>query len=391
MKPVLPLSDLKIRNLRPKEKTYKAFDGGGLYLEVLPSGTKSWRLKHKAGNQDKRESFGKWPEVSLKRARELAAGFKAKLGDAPQSPAISPQALFELWQDKFLGQYTGKEIKIKKRFIYHYILPKISHIGLNELTPAQLLESVFKPIEEASHFETAHRVKGLLSQVLTFGVSSGYLAHNVARDLDGALAPKPKAIHRPSFVDKEKVGRLVLATRTYSGSPAVTYALRILPYVFVRPGELRHAEWGEISLGEKVWRLPPEKMKMRRPHIVPLSCQVAQMLSELRRHTGQHKLVFPGSRVITRPISDAAINAALRYLGYERGEICGHGFRSMASTLLNEMGYNTDWIERQLAHVEGNSVRAAYNYAQYLPERQKMMQDWADFLDSLADKACLPR
>jgi integrase len=171
---------------------------------------------------------------------------------------------------------------------------------------------------------------------------------------------------------------------SYKGNISVVYALRLLPYLFVRPGELRAALWSEIDWEERLWRIPAEKMKMKRPHLVPLADQVVEMLTELRRFTGEHALLFPGTRQKDRPISDVTLIAALRYLGYAQGEIVPHGFRSMASTLLNEQGYNRDWIERQLAHVPGG-VRAVYNYAQYLPERRKMTQDWADYLDKLRD------
>ncbi|MDR2199926.1 MAG: site-specific integrase [Deltaproteobacteria bacterium] len=196
----------------------------------------------------------------------------------------------------------------------------------------------------------------------------------------------PQVTHRATIINPDKIGKLLAQINEYDGLPSVKFALRLLPYLFVRPGELRWAEWTEINLETAVWRIPADKMKMKTPHIVPLASQIIKIIEELKKYTGDSKYLFPGSRSISRPISDVTLTAALRYLGYSREEICPHGFRAMASTLLNEQGYNTDWIERQLAHSERNSVRASYNHAQYLPERKKMMQDWADYLDSLIIK-----
>jgi integrase len=263
-------------------------------------------------------------------------------------------------------------------------------LSVVELTSETVLRELLRPIEDAGHREQAHRVKGTLSRVLRFAMAEGLIGRDVTAPLFGALAPVQRK-HMATMTDPKKVGRLILDLRNYSGGPSVRFALRMLPYVFVRPGELRRAEWAEFDLERGVWRIPAERMKMRAAHLVPLSRQVTRLLEELKELTGTGPYLFPSNRSITRPISDMAINAALRYLGYEKGEITGHGFRAMASTMLNERGYNSDWIERQLAHVESNGVRAAYNHADWLPERRKMMQDWADLLDRLAEESMKSR
>jgi integrase len=387
MKPIIPLNELKIRNLQPKPKIYKVFDGGGLYLEVLPSGTKVWRLKHKVNNKDTRTNLGKYPIVSLKTARESAAKLKSGIIE-PVTNLYTVKELCGDWAKQFEGSVTLKTWKRKQYYINKCIIPQIGIMDVKSLTAGIILEKVLKPIDEKGIQETAHKLKITISQILRFGVATGKVERDYTLDLRGVLSPI-RVKHYPTILDKYKIGRLILDIKHYSGSPIVSYALKILPYLFVRPGELRHAEWVEIDFKDKIWRISADKMKLKRQHLVPLSNQVIIMLEELKEISGNGQYLFPGSRTKIRPISDAAINAALRYLGYNQDEMTGHGFRAMASTLLNEMGYNSDWIERQLAHVETNGVRAAYNHADYLPERRKMMQYWADFLDKLAADALI--
>ncbi|MDR1873123.1 MAG: site-specific integrase [Deltaproteobacteria bacterium] len=238
-------------------------------------------------------------------------------------------------------------------------------------------------MEALNHLETASRVKSVCSQVLRYGIILGLVERDFTQDLKGYLSA-PTVHHMPTITDPPGVTKLMKAVFSYHGHISVVYGLRLLPYLFVRPGELRAALWSEIDWEEKLWRIPTEKMKMMRPHLVPLADQVITALMDLKNFTGQGELLFPSPRLKTRPISDMALTVALRTLGYGQGEIVPHGFRSMASTLLNEQGYNRDWIERQLAHVPGG-VRAVYNYAEYLPERRKMMADWANYLDKLRD------
>jgi integrase len=286
------------------------------------------------------------------------------------------------WYNRFISKYALKEAKRKQYLLNRFILPFIGHLTINQLSPRYILEKVLRPIEDKGILETAYKVKSLLSLIFKYGVAIGQVDRNIIADIAGAI-PSPNVTHRATILNPKEIGRLLAAIRLYKGQPSVAYALRILPYVFVRPGELRHAEWAEIDLEAAIWRIPAEKMKMKAPHLVPLSRQVVELLRELKVITGDGKYLFPGARVKNKPISDAAVNAALRYLGFSSKEIVGHGFRAMASTLLNEQGFQPDWIERQLAHCERNSVRAAYNHADYLKERIGMMQAWADYLDSL--------
>jgi integrase len=280
----------------------------------------------------------------------------------------------------------AKEIKRKNSILDRVILLFIGHINVSELNSNLILTTVLKPIDERKQSETLKRARFLLSQIFRYGATLGKIDRDFTQDYKGFFAPSV-VVRRATILDKKKIGKLILDIRTYTGSINVSYALKILPYVFVHPGELRHAEWSEIDFQDKLWRIPAGKMKMRSQHVVPLFNQVVALLQELRQYTGQGKYLFPGLRAKTKPISDMAINSALRYLGYGKEEICGHGFRSMASTLLNEKCYGADWIERQLAHTQQNGVRAAYNHAEYLPERRKMMQEWADYLDHLAEEA----
>jgi len=242
-----------------------------------------------------------------------------------------------------------------------------------------------REIEDKGHNETAKRLRQYCEAVFAFAISTGVAERNVGADLRGALAHS-RAKHRPAIIDPKGVAQLLRAIDGYQGSPVVLAALRLAPLVFVRPGELRKAEWAAIDLdaadGPR-WVIPAEKMKMHRDHIVPLSKQAVAIITDLFPLTGQGPYVFPCNRTKGRSMSNMALNAALRRRGYDQGEMCAHGFRAMASTLLNELGWNSDLIERQLAHAERNSIRAAYNRAEYLPERRKMMQAWADYLDKL--------
>lgn len=241
---------------------------------------------------------------------------------------------------------------------------------------------MLRRIEANGTIETAHRVRQHCSQVYRYAISTGRAERDPSNDLLGAI-PAAKVRHYASMVDPKAIGALLLALEGYSGSFVTKCALKLAPLLFVRPGELRQAEWAEVNFEVMEWRIPAIKMKMGGVHIVPLATQVISVLHELQPLTGKGKYLFPGARTLIRPMSENAITAALRTLGYSKEEMTGHGFRSMASTLLNEQGWNRDAIERQLAHGERNSIRAAYNYAEYLPERRKMMQHWADYLDQL--------
>ena len=285
------------------------------------------------------------------------------------------------WFAKYsAGWSESNGVKVLARQV-NYIFPFIGGKPVAEVKAPELLEAL-RHIEKRGSLDTAHRALQDCSRVFRYAIATGRGERDTAADLRGALPPA-KGESFAAIVEPKAVGALLRAIDSYNGGPVVTYALRLAPLVFVRPGELRQAEWAEFDFEGAEWRIPAAKMKMRQVHIVPLARQTFAILRELQPFTGDRRFLFPSFRGDDRPISDVALLAALRRMGYTKEQMCVHGFRSMASTLLNEQGYNRDWIERQLAHGERNSIRAAYNYAEYLPERRRMMQEYADYLDQL--------
>lgn len=390
----MPLSDAKIRTVSPGDKPLKLFDGGGLYLAVSPAGGKTWRLKYRFGGKEQTLTIGRYPQVGLKEAREKARAAKGSLaqgidpGQMKKALATAQaggegsfEAVAREWHERTKGKWTPGHAERVLLRLEQNMFPYIGKIHIGILTAPQILLPLRK-IEERGAIETAHRVLQECGAVCRYAVATGRAERDVAADLKGALAPAiPK--NMPAIVTPSEVGGLLRALEGYTGSEVVKAALRLAPLVFVRPGELRQAEWAEFDFDGKVWIIPAEKMKMRREHRVPLARQVVAILEGLFPLTGRWRYLFPSMRSATRPMSNNTINAALRRIGYEQGEMCGNGFRAMGSTLLNERGWSPDVIEAQLAHVDGNSVRRAYNRALYLEERRRMMQDWADYLDSL--------
>jgi integrase len=392
----MPLSDTACRNAKPKEKPYKLADEKALYLEVMPTGAKYWRMKYRIDGKEKRLAIGVYPDVGLKEARDkrddarklLASGIdpsenrKAEKATQRLNAENSFEAVAREWFSKFSAKWTeGHSSKIIAR-LERDVFPWIGGKAIAELKARDVL-AVLQRIEQRGAIETAHRAGQNCGQIFRYAIATGRAETNPVDALKGALAPvNPE--HHPSVTDPVKIGELLRAIQGYQGDLATRCALKLAPLVFVRPGELRKAEWAEIDLAGAEWRIPAEKMKMRAVHIVPLSSQAVAILAELQPLTGRGKYVFPGVRDHERPMSENTINAALRRMGYTSDQMTGHGFRSMASTLLNEQGWHRDAIERQLAHAERDSVRAAYNYAEHLPERKRMMQAWADYLDGLA-------
>ena len=376
-------------------KRYRLFDSQGLYIEVAPSGGKWWRLKYRILGKEKRLSLGVYPEVSLKDAREKRDQARRSLSEgadpieARKLQSIADGTSFEAvareWFIKFAPGWSESHANRILRRLENDVFPWLGSRSIDQIDPPELLK-VIRRIESRGALETAHRAIRNCGQVFRYAVATGRAERDPTTDLNGALPPA-RSRHYPTITDPEAIGDLLRAIGGYQGSPITRAALRIAPLVFVRPGELRHAEWPDINLKSAEWRIPPEKMKHRRIHLVPLSRQAIAILKELQLLTGHGQYLFPGRRSPRRPMSENTINAALRNLGYDKNQMTGHGFRSMASTLLNEQGcWHRDAIERQLAHVEGNSVRAAYNYAEHLEERRRMMQWWADYLDHLKNK-----
>jgi len=396
----MPITHVAIVNAKPREKPYRLFDGRGLYLEISPSGGRWWRFKYRFDGKEKRLSLGVYPDVSLKEARDHLDDVRRKLragidpgaerkiqGMVFQAPPSG--ATFETVAREWFGKHSpswapGHGDKIIRRLELN-IFPWLGAKPIADIKPLELLGAVQR-IEQRGANETAHRALQNCGRVFRYAVATGRAERDITRDLLGALAPVVER-HHASIVEPKAVGALLRAIDGYAGSLVVRCALRLAPLVFVRPGELRMAEWEEFNLDEGEWRIPAARMKMRAPHFVPLSTQAVEILRELHPLTGDKRFVFPGERSRDRAMSNNTVNAALRRLGYSSEQMTGHGFRSMASTLLNEQGWHPDAIERQLAHQEQNEIRAAYNYAKHLPERRKMMQAWSDYLDRLRSAA----
>ena len=340
-------------------------------------------------------SFGLYPAVSLKMARERREEAKTLLAqgiDPGQQKKQEKEAATDLvfntfehiareWHGKFRERWTEKNTKVILARMQRDIFPFIGSIPIRELKAPQLLD-VARRIEGRGALDYAHRALQYCSMVFRFAIATGKAEHNIVSDLRGALS-LARVKHHATIIEPSRVGQLLRAIDSYEGHFPVTCALKLAPLTFVRPGELRGAAWDEFDFVKLEWRIPAVRMKMNEQHIVPLARQAIETLNALRPVTGHGLLLFPGVRSADRFMSDNTVNAALRRMGYTKEEMTGHGFRSMASTLLNEQGWNRDAIERQLAHGERNAVRAAYNFAEFLPERRKMMQAWADYLDEL--------
>ena len=384
----MPLSDMRIKSLKPRDKRYQECDSDGLYIEVMTSGKKYWRLRYHKDSKHSWHTIGEYPATGLQEAREKRNDLRKKLRDG--QPLTIKSTLFrdvaEEWAEAHDKKISRERDKISTRNrMRNHLLPFLGDKDISAITPADVLQ-VLQRLAELEKWEMLARIRSAASQIFRYGVATGRCENDPTSALRGAIIP-PRKRHYPSIRRPAEVGALMRAIDAYPFE-RVRYAMYFSALTFCRPGEIRHAEWAEIDMGKLEWIIPEEKMKMRRPHVVPLSRQASEVLYEMRAVSGNEgKYIFPSNRTPLRPMSDSTILAALRAMGYTNDQMTPHGFRSMASTLLNENGFNRDWIERQLAHIEGNSVRAAYNYADYLPERRKMMQWWADYLDTLRQSA----
>lgn len=396
----MPLTDTAIKNAKPGEKHIKLFDGGGLYLEVSPAGGKWWRLKYRFRGKEKRISLGVYPAVSLKEARNrrdsaktlIASGVdpgehkkesKAKEEAKAKEQAMTFEVVGREWHEKrTVNLSPGYRQRVLFR-LEKQIFPFIGGKHIAALEPLDIL-AVARRAEKRGAIAVAHMLVRLMGQVCRYARVAGYAKFDAAAGLSEALLPV-RTTHFATITDPKEVGNLLRNINDFQGELSVMYALRIMPYVFVRSTEMRCARWEEINLESAEWIIPAGRMKMKRPHIVPLSKQVVALLTELLEYSGNGQLLFPGRFSVTKQISESTLLKALRRIGYTPQEMTIHGFRSMASTILNEQGYRSDVIEAQLAHSDSNTVRAAYNHAVYLDERRKMMQEWADYLDSLRE------
>lgn len=399
----MPLTDTAIRSLKPKDKEYKVSDEKGLYLLVTPSGGRLWRLKFRAqGGTEKKLSLGRYPEVSLRKARDLRDAARAQVADgidpaaqkrrAKAAAKVSAENTFTSVAEAFIAKnerdgLSSNTIK-KRRWLVGILKKSIGHLPISEIEPRDVLDAV-RPFEAAKNDEKAIRAMQFVGAVIRYAIANQLAKSDPTRDLRGALSKRKSKPHA-AILEPKRVGELLRAIDGYEGQglPTTKMALQILPYVFVRPGELQRAEWAEIDLDAAVWRIPAARMKGRKEHAVPLSRQVIELFKALHAMTGDGRYVFPSIRTPLMPISENTMNAALRRLGYTKEEMTAHGFRAIASSLLNESGkWSPDAIERALAHVEKNSVRGAYLRSPYWPERVEMAQWWADYLDTLRDGA----
>ena len=396
------LTDLVVKKARPEDSPYKLSDGLGLYLLVYPTGNKGWRYRYRFGGKEKMMSLGPYPKVKLSEARNkleevkelVAQGIDPVIAKNKKQMADT-EALntFELiareWftlkycKDVSAGQASRIMTKLKDD-----IFPWIGSMHISDITAKQLLP-VLRRIEARGALDTAHRCRAICSWVFRYAIASGCADRDPAVDLRGIL-PTPKTQHMAAITDPEELGKLLRTFDTYEGSIVTRCALRLAPLLFVRPGELRKAEWSEIDIDAGEWNIPGEKMKMKLPHLVPLAKQSVEILNEIHCKTGGGRFVFPSPRSGDRPMSDNAILAALRRMGYEKHEVSGHGFRATARTLLDEkLKFLPHIIEQQLAHAVRDPLGRAYNRTQHLDDRRHMMQVWADYLDELRNSAKL--
>jgi integrase len=393
----MALKDAEIRAFLPIDTPYKRADSGGLYIEVFPHGSKLWRWKFRSGGKEKRLALGSYPEVSLKAARERRDAERAKL-EQGVDPAIARKrgkaaakisaantfaaVAREYIDSKMAGDGRAGATIAKARWFLEQLEPAVGTMPISEVDP-QLLLAALKRLEAKGRHETAKKCRSFASRVFRYGVATGRCKADPAQLLQGALIT-PKARNYAAILEPLKLGALLRAIEEYDGGPITRFALQVAPHVFVRPGELRHAEWVEIDLREAVWRIPAGRMKARRVHDVPLSPQVVAMLKGLQTLTGSGRYVFPSAYGASRPMSENTLNASFRRMGFGKDEVTAHGLRATASTLLNESGlWNPDAIERALAHGESNATRGAYHRGRHWDERVRMAAWWSDYLDRL--------
>jgi integrase len=396
----MALSDTAIRAAKHGPKPIKLADERGLFLLVQPSGGKLWRLKYRFEGKEKKLSLGRYPDVSLKEARlrrdaareKIASGIDpgAEKREAKVQEAVDASSRFEVVANEYLdkAEREGREaVTIKKsRWLLSLLTPSLGEKHVGEISPKELLEAL-RAVEAKGHLETARRMRSLAGRIFRYAVATSRAQADPSSVLKGALTA-PRVKHHSAILDPEEVGRLLLSIEHYVGQPLVHLALKLTPHVFVRPGELRRAEWSEVDLEAGIWTIPQEKMKMREPHRVPLSRQARTIFESAFALSKGQKYIFSALYPGDRPMSENTINAALRRLGYGKDEMTAHGFRAMASTLLNESGqWNPDAIERALAHSTGSSVRGTYHRGSHWEERQRMSQWWSDYLDQLRDNS----
>jgi integrase len=396
-----PLNDTQIKNAKPKNKDYTLTDGGGLYLLIKSTGSKIWRYQYTHNKKRHLTSFGAYPAVSLANAREQRSVYQKDISTGinpiEQKRAIlvkkeqkekqqenTFEIVFRQWVEVKRNKITaGTAHKIERTFEL-YFLPFIGQKPITEIKKQEYIDLILRMRDKGIHYY-AHKTRGMLQQFLNYLEESNVLENAPQLRLENAL-PRPKETNYPHITDLKELAGLLRAIDDYQGDISTKYALMLAPLVFVRPANIRFMEWSEIDFEKGIWRIAAEKMKMRTPHITPLSTQAIKILREIQKVNSVYKYVFVSSVSTARPLSENTLNAGLKRIGY-KGVMVSHGFRHTASTILHEHisehGFHTEIIERQLAHAERNGVKAAYNHAEYLKERKELMQWWADFLDNI--------
>lgn len=391
------LTEVAIKKAKSKEKSYKLSDGGGMYLEIMPNGSKYWRMKYRFGGKEKRLAFGVYPLISLASAREKTRLAKLELFEGNDPGEIKKQ---EKLKKQIASVNTFSDIAnefIKKReiegaapvtlnklkwIIEQKLSPFIGNYPVSEITSAKLLMPL-RQIESDGLHETANRAKRIAGQVMRYAVGLGLADRDPSQDLKDALVTA-KANHRAAITDPKELRKILISINGYNGTPEIKAALKLTPILFQRPGEIRQMEWTEINWKNEYWEIPAIKMKMRFAHIVPLPKQALEILKDLEPITGRFHYVMPSAKKDGRPMSENGVRTALRGLGYSNDQVTPHGFRATARTILDEiLGFRVDYIERQLAHAVKDTNGRAYNRTKHLPERKQMMQAWADYLDNL--------
>lgn len=390
----MALTDVKVRSAKPTEKAFKLTDGEGMHLMVHPNGSKYWRLQYRFDGKQKTLALGVYPEISLSEARQRRDEAKRKVAngiDPSEQKKVDKQvrkvaiennfkAIVLEWHEyKRPGWSKGYAEDLMEAF-ENDIFPDLGKRPIAEIKPLEMLTTLRK-LERRGVLDKLRKIRQACNQVFRYAIVTGRAENNPASELASALAT-PKVQHFPHLLADE-LPDFLQALAAYTGSPITRNATMILMLTGVRTIELRQAEWKEFDLDKAIWEVPKERMKMRRPHIVPLSDQVVEALREIQAVTGRYNLVFPGRNDITKPMSEASINQVLKRVGYH-GRATGHGFRHTMSTILHEQGFNTAWIELQLAHVDKNTIRGTYNHAQYLEQRREMLQWYGDYVDGLA-------
>lgn len=389
----MPLNDVTIRTAKPKDKPYKLSDGDGMFLHIYPNGSKYWRMKYRIAGKEKLLALGVYDEVTLREARDkrhearklLSQGIDPSLQKQEEKQLTSAKqtntfrAIAAEWHHNNKNTWTEAHAARVWRRVEANLIPRLGKMDITDITPEDLLMTI-RQIEKRGATELSHRVLQTCGAIFRYAIATGKAQHNITADLQGALVAH-KAEHYPTINAKELpvfIKKLHDADTTLQNK----LAIRLLMHTFVRQGEMRQGRWCDIDMDAAEWRIPAEFTKMRDEHIVPLSKQVLSILDELRTLTGNSPYLLPSQHRQKHPImSENTINNVLKRMGY-KGKLVGHGFRALASTTLNEMGYSPDVIERQLAHAERNKVRAAYNRAEYLPQRRELMQTWSDYLDA---------